>query len=131
VKLRHLDEETAHRRRCAALYDEHLCHSGLALPQVRADAAHVWHQYVVRTTRREQLRAALQREDIGSLVHYPVPVHAQPAYRGRLALDPAGLAHSEAAAREVLSLPLHGHLELRAVERVTAVIEAWRTENLR
>lgn len=58
----------------------------------------------------------------GTLVHYPVPVHAQPAYRGHLALDPSGLSRTDSAAREVLSLPMHGHLAESDAERVIALI---------
>ena len=122
VKLRHLEAENACRRQRAELYSARLATSELELPVVRAGATHIWHQYVVRSARRDHLRAALQEQRIGTLVHYPVPVHEQPAYRGRLAVDPAGLAHSETAARQVLSLPMHGHLEERDVERVAAAI---------
>jgi len=122
VKLRHLEAENTRRRRCAEIYHSRLADTGLGLPAVRPGASHVWHQYVVRSDRRDPLRQALQEEGIGSLVHYPVPVHEQPAYRGRLTLDPSGLAHSEAAAREVLSLPMHGHLEASDAERVAAAI---------
>lgn len=122
VKLRHLEEDNARRRRNAELYDARLSATDLVLPGVRPSAAHVWHQYVVRSADREALRKALQREAIGTLVHYPVPVHEQPAYRGRLALDPSGLTHTEAAAREVLSLPMHGHLDEQDVERASVRI---------
>jgi dTDP-4-amino-4,6-dideoxygalactose transaminase len=122
VKLRHLEEENERRRQRAALYAARLAGTGLQLPAVRADATHVWHQYVVRSTQRDALRATLQGEGIGTLIHYPVPVHAQPAYRDRLPLDPLGLAHSEAAARQVLSLPMHGHLAERDAERVAAAL---------
>jgi dTDP-4-amino-4,6-dideoxygalactose transaminase len=94
----------------------------LALPEVRPDAEHVWHQFVVRSPQRDRLRADLQQRGIGTLIHYPVPVHEQPAYRGRVAVDPAGLAHTEAAAWEVLSLPIHGHIRPDDVERVGAEI---------
>lgn len=122
VKLRHLDDENARRRRAAEIYTARLAASGLRLPEVRSDATHVWHQYVVRATQRDALRAALHGQGVGTLVHYPVPVHAQPAYRGRLPLDPAGLAHTEAAASEVLSLPMHGHLPEHDAERVASAI---------
>jgi dTDP-4-amino-4,6-dideoxygalactose transaminase len=122
VKLRHLEAENATRRRCAEIYQDRLADTGLGLPAVRPGARHVWHQYVVRCDRRDQLRKALQEEGIGTLVHYPVPIHQQPAYRGRLASDPSGLTHSEAAAREVLSLPMHGHLTESDAERVAAAI---------
>jgi len=122
VKLRYLEDENARRRRHAERYQLRLAATGLGLPEVRAGATHVWHQYVVRSAARDTLRAALQREGILTLVHYPVAVHQQPAYRDRLALDPAGLALTEAAAREVLSLPMHPHLAEEDVERAAQVL---------
>jgi dTDP-4-amino-4,6-dideoxygalactose transaminase len=122
VKLRYLDQENAARARVAGRYRALLAGTELALPEVRPDASHVWHQFVVRSPRRDSLRQALQQAGIGTLVHYPLAVHQQPGYRGRLALDPSGLAHTEAAAREVLSLPMHGHLGEEDVERVGAQI---------
>jgi dTDP-4-amino-4,6-dideoxygalactose transaminase len=119
VKLNHLEEENNNRRRRAEAYHLRLAGTGLRLPETRAGTLHVWHQYVVRSSSRDALRQALHHEGIGTLVHYPVPVHEQPAYRGRVALDPSGLSHTEAAAREVLSLPMHAHLELQHVERVS------------
>ena len=122
VKLRHLEVENAHRARLAALYTTHLAGSHLLLPEVRPDCLHVWHQYVVRSPRRDALRDALQQQGIGTLIHYPVPVHQQPAYRGRLALDPSGMTHTESAAAAVVSLPMHAHLAEADVARAAGVI---------
>jgi dTDP-4-amino-4,6-dideoxygalactose transaminase len=122
VKLRHLEAENAARRRLAAIYDRDLAGTALRLPTVRSGATHVWHQYVVRSGRRDALKQALQEQGIGTLIHYPVPVHAQPAYRGRVQVDPAGLAHTEAAVHEILSLPMHAHLSERDAERTAAAI---------
>lgn len=124
VKLRHLEVENAHRARLAALYTARLAGSAVQLPEVRADCLHVWHQYVVRSQRRDALREALQHQGVGTLIHYPVAVHCQPAYRGRLVLDDAGLEHSEAAAAAVLSLPMHAHLAESDAERAAALIRS-------
>jgi len=122
VKLGRLDADNARRQAIAARYDAALAASGLALPVRRAGATHVFHQYVVRHPRRDELREALRRRAIGTLVHYPVPVHAQAAYRGRVAIGPDGLGESERAAREVLSLPIYPELAADAVERVAAAL---------
>ena len=84
VKLPHLDRENESRRALARTYATLLAGSGLSLPEVRSDAVHVFHQYAVCLPRRDELRARLQQAGIGTLVHYPVPVHLQPAYQGRL-----------------------------------------------
>jgi len=124
VKLPGLDRANARRAAIATRYDRGLAKAGLGLPMRYAGATHVFHQYVVRTPRRDALRAALDRAGIGTAIHYPVPVHLQPAYRGRVALDPGGLGESEQAAREVLSLPMFPELAAADVARVIAAVKA-------
>lgn len=124
VKLPGLDRANARRAAIAGRYDRGLAKSGLVLPMRRTGATHVFHQYVVRTPRRDALRAALDRAGVGTAIHYPVPVHLQPAYRGRVALDPGGLGESERAVREVLSLPMFPELGAADVARVVAAVKA-------
>jgi dTDP-4-amino-4,6-dideoxygalactose transaminase len=124
VKLRRLDEDNARRRAIAAAYDAGLAGTGLVLPERAPRATHVFHQYVVRTRDRERLRERLKAAGIGTNVHYPVPVHLQPAYRGRVPLGPSGLAETERAAQEVLSLPIYPQLADAAVARVIAALRA-------
>ena len=106
----------------ARLYDERLAESGVVTPYEPEDATHVYHLYVVRHPHRDELRAFLRERDIGSLVHYPVPVHLQPAYRD-LGRGAGTFPVAEAAAREVLSLPLYPELgEEKAAEVADAVV---------
>jgi dTDP-4-amino-4,6-dideoxygalactose transaminase len=123
-KLRSLDGDNARRQGIAGAYDEDLRGLGFGLPARRAGATHVFHQYVIRTGNRNAVQAALQARGIGTNIHYPVPVHLQPAYRGRVAQGPSGLAHSERAAREVLSLPMFPQLEDEQVARAIAALRA-------
>ena len=123
-KLRRLDADNARRQAIAGAYDEGLRGLGLGLPARRARATHVFHQYVVRTPRRDALQEALKARGIGTNIHYPVPVHLQPAYRGRIAVGPSGLAESERAAKEVLSLPMFPQLDDEQVARVVAAMRA-------
>jgi dTDP-4-amino-4,6-dideoxygalactose transaminase len=126
VKLGYLDAENARRREIALWYNQSLAGLPLTLPAVSKGATHVFHQYVVRTPVRDALREHLKQSSIGALVHYPVPVHLQPAYRDRVIL--AGtLEASEAAAREVLSLPMFPELPADAVERVCAAVRGFFT----
>ncbi|HXP13498.1 MAG TPA: DegT/DnrJ/EryC1/StrS family aminotransferase, partial [Stellaceae bacterium] len=122
VKLKYLDRDNARRVSIADAYDRGLKDSGLVLPARRERATPVFHQYVVRSPKRDALRAALEKQGIGTLIHYPAPVHLQGAYRGRVALDPAGLGESERVAREVLSLPMFPELSEASVARVIAAI---------
>ena len=121
AKLGHLDADNEARRRIAVRYDDGLRDTGLTLPVRRADTEHVFHLYVVRSPRRDELQAALKERGVGTLVHYPVPVHLQPAYRGRLPGSDA-LPETERAAREVLSLPMYPELTDGEVARVIAEV---------
>jgi len=109
VKLRYLDGENARRRELAAAYSRELAGSRLKLPECAVDVTHVYHQYVVRSDERDALRKRLADvHRVGTLVHYPVPVHLQPAYRD---VERGPLTESEAAAREVLSLPMYPEMQ--------------------
>jgi dTDP-4-amino-4,6-dideoxygalactose transaminase len=121
-KLRHLDADNARRQAIAGAYDDGLKGLGYGLPARRRGATHVFHQYVVRTEKRDAVQAALAARGIGTNIHYPVPVHLQPAYRGRLAAGPSGLKQSERAAKEVLSLPLFPQLDDEQVARVVRAL---------
>lgn len=122
VKLRHLHAQNARRREIAAAYDAALAGTGLAPPVRRAGAEHVFHLYVLRHPDRDAIMARLKASGIGAGIHYPVPVHAQPAYAGRIALGPAGCAETERAARQVFSLPMYPELGDAQVERVCAAL---------
>lgn len=124
VKLRALDQDNQKRADLARQYHEGLTGSAVALPGLRPEATHVFHLYVVRTPRRDELQQYLAGQGIGTLVHYPVPVHLQPAYRGRLAGN-AGLPETERAAREVLSLPMYPELQSSDVQSVIAGIRSF------
>lgn len=124
AKLTHLDEDNGRRRQIARLYQERLEGLPLSTPLERPGAQSVFHQYVVRTPARDALRRALERRGVGTGIHYPLPVHLQPAYRGRLQLGPSGLPHTEQAAREVLSLPIYAQLSEEQLEHVIRAISA-------
>lgn len=125
VKLRHLDEDNGARRRVAQEYDEHLGSiATLAVPARLAGADHVFHQYVVRVAERDSLRAFLTANGVDCLVHYPLPVHLQPAFAA-LPKGSDGLARAEATARSVLSLPMFPELPIETAARVAELVAAW------
>jgi len=110
VRLPYLDAGNQRRAAIAGVYDAGLADAGLLLPTRRPGATHVYHQYVVRHSERDRFRARLKEKRIGTNIHYPVPVHCQPAYAGRCGADPEGLATTEAIASEILSLPMYPEL---------------------
>ncbi|MBI5773344.1 MAG: DegT/DnrJ/EryC1/StrS family aminotransferase [Verrucomicrobia bacterium] len=118
VKLRQLDQWNAKRQKIADIYDRCLAGSAVVQPVRAADRAHVFHQYVVCVKNRDQIRRALADAGIGTGIHYPVPVHRQPAYR---ALGKGvNLPTTETRCAEILSLPMHPHLEPDTAELVAA-----------
>jgi dTDP-4-amino-4,6-dideoxygalactose transaminase len=123
VRLPLLEGMNARRGEIAAAYDAALAGTSLVPPARRADATHVFHQYVVRSPERDALAARLKEQGIGTGIHYPVPVHLQPAYLNRVALGPARCTETEAASREVLSLPMFPELTDGQVARVCAALK--------
>jgi dTDP-4-amino-4,6-dideoxygalactose transaminase len=135
VKLKHIDEWNQARRMLACRYHGLFINSGLvqggaqpvsapapiALLATMPEAYHIYHQYVVRAFRRDELRSFLTEQDIGTEIYYPVPLHLQPcfAYLGYKAGD---LPESERASKEVLALPMFPELREDEQQRVVAAI---------
>lgn len=120
VKLRTLDARNDRRAEIAAYYTARF--DGLVVtPPDDAHRTHVYHQYVVRTPARDELRAQLTARDIETGVHYPVPIHRQPAWT-QLYGDTPPLPRAEQAASEMLSLPVHADLTDAEVERVADAV---------
>lgn len=122
VKLRHLERWTEARRAVVRQYDELLADSGVETPTEMPLARHVYHVYTLRTDDRDGLQASLQAEGIQTGIHYPVPVHLQPAYAD-LGYGRGAFPRSEAAAEQVLSLPLYPELSSLAVAEVAGVVK--------
>jgi dTDP-4-amino-4,6-dideoxygalactose transaminase len=118
VKLQHLDAQNARRQAIAAAYDDALRRTMLTAPARRAGVGHVFHLYVLRTPDRAAIQARLRAAGIATGIHYPSPVHLQPAYRGRIALGPSRCHVTEIAAEQVLSLPMYPELSDGQVAQV-------------
>lgn len=124
VKLRYLDEENQRRNTLAATYDEMLSCTSLNLPRRYPNATNVYHQYVVRSKRRDTLRRYLQEKGIETLVHYPIPIHRQIAYRDRLRIV-GSLVNTERLAEEILSLPIYPELTPQEIRQIAEIIMLW------
>ena len=129
VKLVHLDRDNALRAAVAQRYDAALAspsgdfaasRGSLRAPARRPGSSHVFHQYVVRSTARDDVLAALGKRGVAAGIHYPLPVHLMQGYRGRIR-GSESLHETERAAREVLSLPMFPELD---DEEVRTVIDA-------
>ena len=121
AKCAHLDRFNAARREHAAAYREGLSGAPLGLPHEHGRGTHVYHVFCIRVARRDSVREALTANGIATGIYYPVPVHKQPAYEREF--GGLQLPHSEAAAREVLALPIYPQLDR---ERIGLVCEALR-----
>lgn len=121
VKLRYLEQWTEARRAHAARYRQLLEGAGLGLPVEAASVRHVYHVYAVRTDRREALMATLGAQGIQSGIHYPVPVHLQPAYADA-AYARGSFPLAEKAADEVLSLPMFPEMTEQHIQLVSQAL---------
>ena len=118
VKLEHVDAWTAACRRIAARYDALLADTPLTLPRERPHARHVYHLYTVRHPQRDALAKALADQGVGTAVHYPIPIPAQPMF----GLDARGWPQAAAAAREVLALPCFPELTDEEIEEAARAV---------
>ena len=141
VKLKHIDRWNQQRRDVAQRYDALFGANGLvksgattvdaqapiALLQTRPEAFHIYHQYVVRAHKRDELRAFLTERSIGTEIYYPVPLHLQKSF-GYLGYKPGDLPESERAAKESLALPIFPELRDDEQQRVvTAIADFYST----
>ncbi len=115
VKLRYLDDWNMRRSKVAQLYLDRLEARGeeLILPHVAEGNRHVWHLFTVRSTRRDALRTYLEKQGIGTLIHYPVPLYSQAAYEELNHLK-GNYPISNAISEQILSLPMGPHLSREA-----------------
>lgn len=133
VKLRYLDQWNALRRQWAGLLNELLADSGAALPVTRPENEHVFHLYVVQVEERSAVQEFLKQRNIATGIHYPLPIHLQPAY-AELGYKQGDFPVTEAAAKRILSLPMFAELtesEVRYIaEMFKAAIAVGRAEPL-
>ncbi len=122
VKLRHLRDWQKARRENAAKYTKLLSGiSAIGTPVVPQGCEHVFHQYTIRSNRRDALQKFLSERKIGSTIYYPVPLHLQPLYAG-LGHKAGDFPNAEHVANEILSLPMYPELTSDKIERVAATI---------
>lgn len=127
VKLKHLDTWNKTRRALAQVYEKHICAPQVLLPRQANGRKHIYHLYVIRCKNRNALQKFLRQNQIFTLIHYPIPVHLQPAYRF-LNLKRGFLPKTEKVTKEILSLPMCPELSPVKVKFICAKInEFFRT----
>ena len=121
VKLKYLEKWNAARRWNAKLYQESLEGSGVVTPTEAAGADSVWHLYVIRTEQRDELKDHLINRDIRASIHYPIPIHLQPAYQD-LEYKRGAFPVTESYAQQLLSLPMYAEMTQAQIEFVAKTI---------
>jgi len=126
VKLRHLDEWNQRRSEVARLYLDRLevRDEELVLPHIGEGNSHVWHLFTVRSIHRDALRTYLEKEGIGTLIHYPVPLYSQAAYEEMNHVRD-NFPISNAISEQILSLPIGPHLSIEAAEYVCKTVNSF------
>jgi dTDP-3-amino-3,4,6-trideoxy-alpha-D-glucose transaminase len=125
VKLGHLDEANQRRREAGERLTQALAGSSVITPAAVPEGSdHVFHLYVVRSEHRDELRAHLEAEGVASAIHYPTPIHLQPAYVD-LDQGPGSLPVAERLAEEICSLPIFPGIEPAEIDRVAAAVAAF------
>lgn len=123
TKLERLDQWNERRRAAASKYRNLLSDTSIETQAVHADAEHVYHLFVVQHPARDRLQTHLEQNGIETVIHYPVPIHRQPAYEGHQARY--GLDVTEQVSSEVLSLPLHPWIREEEVENVARHVKSF------
>jgi dTDP-4-amino-4,6-dideoxygalactose transaminase len=121
VKLRHLDEWNEARRQHAKNYRRLLEQTGMVTPYAVAHAESVWHLYVIRTDQRDALKEHLASRGVTVGIHYPIPIHLQPAYRD-LGYRQADFPVTEQYAHQILSLPMYAELTPELISKVADTV---------
>ena len=123
VKLKYLDNEVEKRREIANYYLQNIKNENIVLPIVRAEDNHVWHLFVIRTSKRDELQKYLSDNGIQTLIHYPIPPHKQNAYAE---WNNQSYPISEQIHDEILSLPISGVQSLEDTKKIVQVLNEYK-----
>jgi dTDP-4-amino-4,6-dideoxygalactose transaminase len=126
IKLSYLNQENEKRRYLASLYKQKIKAAGIELPEENKKGRHAYHLFVIRSEKRNRLKAYLRSQNIISNIQYPVPIHCQPGYRSCFWTPRYGLPETEKCAQQVLSLPLFPELSARNVQKVANNINSFK-----
>lgn len=125
VKLKHLTQWNQQRQQAAALYNKNVKQEHLILPLTNSGRNHVYHLFVARTANREQLQQYLQKQGVGTAIHYPIPIHLQEAYRD-LKYKKGNFPIAEQISQEVLSLPMFPELKNSEIQYICKQLNCFK-----
>jgi dTDP-4-amino-4,6-dideoxygalactose transaminase len=121
IKLKHLDQWTDMRIENAEEYDELLKDKDVIIPFIRENSKHVYHLYVIRVTDRDELKNKLENNNISAGIHYPIPLHLQPAY-DYLDYKKGDFPVTEKVSEEILSLPMWPEINTNNLSKINKII---------
>jgi dTDP-4-amino-4,6-dideoxygalactose transaminase len=122
VKLPHLSKDNERRRKIAEYYKQAIDGEKIIPPKNIEGTLHAMHLFVVETDKRESLRNLLKEEGIGAAIHYPMAIHQQPAYIGRIR-GSNDLPYTENLYKKILSLPIYPELTDDQIERISSTLK--------
>lgn len=125
VRLSHLDELAEEKKNICERYLKELDNPNIELPKIRDGATHIWHQFVMKTNRRDELIKYLDEKNIGTIIHYPIPPHLSEAY-GYLGHGEGFLPITETYAKSVLSIPLYNGMTDEEQDYVIKALNEWK-----
>jgi dTDP-4-amino-4,6-dideoxygalactose transaminase len=125
VKLKKLDSDNLSRRKIAHFYQTNLNFLQIDLPEEKNHSYHVYHLYVIQIDKRDSLKNFLFKNGISTAIHYPIPIHLQPAYKDRVLVSPDYIRMTENISKKILSLPMYPQLKKEDVEIVCDYIKKW------
>ena len=125
VRLSHMEEITRERQELAQRYREKIRHESLILPKEREDTETVWHQYVIRSERRQELIDYLSQKEIGTIIHYPIPPHLSEAY-AYLGHKKGDFPITESYSDTVLSIPMYTGMTRQEQDYVVEALGGWK-----
>jgi dTDP-4-amino-4,6-dideoxygalactose transaminase len=125
IKLSYLNQENEKRRYLASLYKQKIKAAGINLPEENKKGRHVYHLFVIKSAKRNQLKEHLRCNKISTNIHYPLPVHRQPGYRSRFWVPKKGLPETDLCSQQVLSMPLFPELTVDVVRKTAGLINCF------
>ena len=124
IKLKYLDSDNEKRRQIAQYYMDNLACSQVSLPVIRLDNESVFHLFVIQVEGRQELLDYLLSKGIQAGVHYPIPVHLQPAYKDRISLA-SDMSVTEGLTDRIISLPMYPELSIQDVEKIINAVNSF------